>query len=109
MKTDKYEDLLSTLKERFEKNMVRHKGLTWEAVLAKLEAGSEKLKVLAEMDITGGEPDVISYDKKTGEFVFCDCSTENAGCAARFFAMTKRVWIRERKTSLRGMQSMRRH
>ena len=76
MKTDKYEDLISTLKERFEKNMGRHKGLKWEAVFAKLEGQGEKLKVLAEMEATGGEPDVIAFEKKTGEFVFCDCSAE---------------------------------
>jgi len=76
MKTEKYDDLVATLKERFEKNMGRHKGIKWDSVAAKLEAQVEKLKALAEMEKTGGEPDVISYDKKADEFVFCDCSAE---------------------------------
>ena len=76
MKTEKYDDLIATLKDRFEKNMGRHKGVKWDSVAAKLDAQGDKLKVLAEMEKTGGEPDVISYDKKTDEFVFCDCSAE---------------------------------
>ena len=71
------EELLRTLKARFEKNMNRHKGLEWDKVHSKLQANSEKLYSLNEMEITGGEPDVIDYDKKTGEYVFCDCSTES--------------------------------
>ena len=71
------EELLRTLKTRFEKNMNRHKGLEWDKVYAKLQANSEKLYSLNEMEITGGEPDVIDYDKKTGEYVFYDCSTES--------------------------------
>jgi len=76
MKTEKYEDLIATLKDRFDKNMGRHKGIKWDSVAAKLEGSSVKLKVLAEMEETGGEPDVVSYDKKADEFVFCDCSAE---------------------------------
>lgn len=69
-------ELLGTLKVRFEKNMDRHKGLDWSKVQAKLEAKSEKLWSLSEMERTGGEPDVVSHDKKTGEYVFFDCSEQ---------------------------------
>src|SRR5215510_11457756 len=71
------EDLLRTLKARFEKNMNRHKGVEWTKVLAKLEAVYEKLWSLGEMERTGGEPDVVGLDKKTGEYVFIDCSAES--------------------------------
>jgi hypothetical protein len=71
------EELLRTLKERFEKNMGRHKGLEWAKVQAKLDASSEKLRSLNEMERTGGEPDVVGLDKKTGEYVFYDCSAES--------------------------------
>ncbi len=71
------EELLSTLKTRFEKNKNRHKGLEWFNVQEKLEANSKKLWSLNEMENTGGEPDVIDYDKKSGEFIFCDCSAES--------------------------------
>lgn len=70
------EDLLGILKTRFAKNMHRHKGLAWDKVQAKLEANAEKLSSLNEMEATGGEPDVVGYDKKTGEFIFYDCSAE---------------------------------
>lgn len=69
--------LLSILQLRFEKNAVRHKNLDWEKILQKLEANPEKLWSINEMEKTGGEPDVISYDKKTDEYVFCDCSAES--------------------------------
>jgi hypothetical protein len=69
--------LLSTLKVRFEKNMKRHKGLEWAKVKSKLEANPEKLWSLNEMEITGGEPDVVGFDKKAGEFIFYDCSAES--------------------------------
>src|SRR5258705_6746753 len=69
--------LLSTLKIRFEKNMNRHKGIEWTKVQAKLEANTEKLYSLNEMEITGGEPDVVGYDKKTCEYIFYDCSAES--------------------------------
>jgi len=69
--------LLSALKARFEKNMNRHKGIDWAKVLAKLEANAEKLWTLNEMEETGGEPDVVGQDKKTGEYIFYDCSAES--------------------------------
>jgi len=65
------------LKERFEKHMNRHPGLAWSAVQARLEAGKDKLKVLQEMERTGGEPDVIGHDQASGELTFCDCSPES--------------------------------
>jgi hypothetical protein len=71
------EELLGALKARFEKNMNRHKGLEWAKVQAKLEAHTEKLWSLNEMEITGGEPDVVGFDKKTGEYIFYDCSAES--------------------------------
>jgi hypothetical protein len=70
-------ELLGALKARFEKNMNRHKGLEWAKVQAKLEASPEKLWSLNEMEKTGGEPDVVGHDKKTGEYIFCDCSAES--------------------------------
>jgi len=71
------EELLRALKTRFEKNMNRHKGLEWAKVQAKLEANAEKLWSLNEMERTGGEPDVVGHDKKTGEYIFYDCSAES--------------------------------
>jgi hypothetical protein len=71
------EELLKVLKTRFEKNMNRHKGLEWAKVQAKLEANTEKLWSLDEMERTGGEPDVVGHDKKTGEYIFYDCSAES--------------------------------
>ena len=71
------EDLLGALKARFEKNMNRHKGLKWADVEARLEAGTEKLWSLDQMETTGGEPDVVGHDKKTGEYIFYDCSAES--------------------------------
>jgi hypothetical protein len=71
------ETLLETLKSRFEKNMNRHKGLEWKSVLAKLEASADSLWSLNEMETTGGEPDVISFDKKSGIYTFVDCAPES--------------------------------
>jgi hypothetical protein len=71
------EELLTALKARFDKNMNRHKGLEWAKVRARLEANTEKLWSLNEMERTGGEPDVVGHDKKTGEYVFFDCSAES--------------------------------
>ncbi len=71
------EELLKALKARFEKNMNRHKGLEWAKVQAKLEANTEKLWSLNEMEKTGGEPDVVGHDQKTGEYIFFDCSPES--------------------------------
>jgi len=68
--------LIKTLKARFEKNTNRHKGLEWSPVEARLKANVEKLWSLNEMEITGGEPDVVGFDKKTGEYIFYDCSAE---------------------------------
>lgn len=70
------EDLMSTLMARFEENMNRHKGVSWARVYAKLQASPAKLWSLGEMERTGGEPDVVAYDKKSGEFIFFDCSAE---------------------------------
>jgi hypothetical protein len=71
------EELLRALKARFEKNMNRHKGIEWAKVQAKLEADSGKQWSLNEMERTGGEPDVVGHDKKTGEYIFYDCSAES--------------------------------
>ncbi len=71
------EELLGTLKARFEKNLARHKGLDWAKVQARLEARPDQLWSLAEMERTGGEPDVVGQDKKSGEFVFFDCSAQS--------------------------------
>jgi hypothetical protein len=71
------EGLLSELKARFEKNMNRHKGLEWTKVQRRLDANAEKLWSLNEMERTGGEPDVVGHDKKTGEYIFYDCSAES--------------------------------
>ncbi|MCF8450419.1 MAG: DUF4256 domain-containing protein [Taibaiella sp.] len=71
------EELIKTLKDRFEKNKNRHKGIEWTKVQAKLEANAGKMWSLNEMEITGGEPDVIGYDKKTGEYQYYDCAAES--------------------------------
>ncbi len=71
------DELLGALKARFEKNMNRHKGLDWAKVQAKLEANDGKLWSLSEMERTGGEPDVVGQDKKTGEYIFYDCAAES--------------------------------
>jgi hypothetical protein len=70
-------ELLRVLKARFEKNMKRHKGLEWATIQAKLEANTEKMWSLNEMERTGGEPDVVGHDKKAGEYIFYDCSAES--------------------------------
>ena len=72
-----HNELLHILKLRFEKNPQRHKNITWEDVKAKLEKNPDKLRSLYEMEQTGGEPDVIGFDTKTGEYIFCDCSPES--------------------------------
>ncbi|MBP6687589.1 MAG: DUF4256 domain-containing protein [Lacibacter sp.] len=71
------EELLRLVQTRFEKNMKRHKSIEWANVKARLEANAEKLWCLNEMEKTGGEPDVVAYDKKTGEYIFFDCSAES--------------------------------
>jgi len=77
LSSEQHEKLLRLLKARFEKNMNRHKGIEWAKVQAKLEANPEKLWSLNEMENTGGEPDVVAHDKKTGEYIFIDCSAES--------------------------------
>src|SRR6266436_9743858 len=77
LSSEQHEALLRALKARFEKNMNRHKALEWAKVRAKLEANAEKLRSLNEMERTGGEPDVVGHDKKTGEYIFFDCSAES--------------------------------
>lgn len=72
-----HEELLETLKARFEKHMERHKGIAWATVEERLEAHPKKLWSLHEMEKTGGEPDVVGHDKKTGEYIFYDCSAES--------------------------------
>jgi hypothetical protein len=71
------EELLEILRDRFQKNPARHPGLRWEEVQAKLEANLEKLWSLNEMETSGGEPDVVGHEKKTGAYVFCDCSAQS--------------------------------
>jgi hypothetical protein len=77
LSSEQRKELLGGLKARFEKNMNRHKGLAWAEVQAKLEANTEKLRSLHEMERTGGEPDVVGHDKNTGEYIFYDCSAES--------------------------------
>jgi len=78
MKTKEREDLLQTLQSRFEKNMHRHRGVAWSAVQARLEAASPAaLNSLREMEASGGQPDVIAHDKKSGQLTFCDCAAES--------------------------------
>ena len=77
MKVAVKDELTNTLRYRFEKNSGRHKGIDWSAVQAKLEANPRKLEVLYEMERTGGEPDVIGYDKDADSFKYCDCSPES--------------------------------
>ena len=77
--SEQRDELLGALQARFEKNMNRHKGLGWAEVQAKLDANTERLWSLSEMERTGGEPDVVGHDPKTGEYIFCDCAAESPG------------------------------
>ena len=77
LSTKQREELLGVLQARFEKSMNRHQGLEWAKVQATLEANAEKLRSLHEMESTGGDPDVVGHDKKTGEYIFYDCSAES--------------------------------
>ncbi|HLU04957.1 MAG TPA: DUF4256 domain-containing protein [Woeseiaceae bacterium] len=77
MKAKQREELLGALQARFKKNMNRHKGIDWAKVQEKLEASPGKLRSLHEMERTGGEPDIVAYDKKKGEYIFYDCSVES--------------------------------
>jgi hypothetical protein len=74
---ERVEELMRVLEARFEKHSARHGGIEWAEVLAKLEAGADKLWSLSEMERTGGEPDVVGYDELTGEYIFYDCSPES--------------------------------
>lgn len=74
---EQWSGLLETLKERFEKNMYRHKAINWADVHSKLISNQAKLNSLNEMEMTGGEPDVVDFDSKTGEYIFFDCSAES--------------------------------
>lgn len=89
------EELLLVVRARFEKNTDRHKGIAWAHVAARLEASPAKLWSLGEMEATGGEPDVIGYDKKTDEFIFCDCAAESP--AARRSICYDRAALESRK------------
>ena len=77
LSSEQREELLNSLKARFEKNMKRHEGVEWAKIQAKLESDTEKLWSLHEMERTGGEPDVVGHDKKTDEYIFFDCSAES--------------------------------
>ena len=77
MKAQERKVLLQALKDRFEKNMHRHKGIAWADVQAKIEGKPDAMKTLSEMEATGGEPDVIGHDEETGQYTFCDCSAES--------------------------------
>ncbi|ROZ76703.1 DUF4256 domain-containing protein [Ramlibacter sp. WS9] len=76
MKAQERQELLQTLKARFDANMQRHKGVTWKDVLARLEAAPAALQALARMEASGGEPDVIAREQANGQVIFCDCSAE---------------------------------
>jgi hypothetical protein len=77
MKAQEREELLQTLRDRFEKNMHRHEGMAWDEVQTRLQRSPDALRSLREMEATGGEPDVIGQDGQTGEYTFCDCSAES--------------------------------
>jgi hypothetical protein len=77
LSTDQLEELLGILKKRFGENMNRHKGIKWSVVQSRLERDAEKIWALNEMERTGGEPDIVGHDKKTGEYIFTDCSAES--------------------------------
>ena len=91
LSTKQRDELLKALKTRFEKNINRHKGLDWAKAQAKLHANTEKLWSLNEMERTGGEPDVVSHDKKSGEYIFFDCSAGTSRIA-RVFVTTVKGW-----------------
>lgn len=84
-----HEDILEILKERFEKNLNRHKDIEWDKVQDKLEINAEKLWSLYQMDVTGGEPDVTGYDKENDEYIFCDCSEESPKGPEAYVMMVK--------------------
>lgn len=100
MKAAQHQELINTLEERFRQHMIRHGGMDWSLVLARLEAHPAKVAVLQGMETTGGEPDVVGRDQESGGVVFCDCSPESP-MGRRRFAMIATPWTRERKTSPR--------
>jgi len=90
------EELLEELKTRFEENMDRHKGLEWRKVQARLEANAEKLWSVNEMERTGGEPDVVGFDKNTGEYTFYDCSAESPA-GRRSLCYDREAWEKRKE------------
>jgi len=92
MEAPKKQEVIAVIKARFEKNPQRHKGLQWAAVQARLEAAPEKLWSLSEMERTGGEPDVVEYDSKTGNFIFFDCSAESPA-GRRSLCYDREAWV----------------
>ena len=98
-----YEELIKTLKERFEKNMNRHPGIDWSAVEARLQAQPEKLRSLSAMERTGGEPDVVGYDEASGAFIFYDCSPESPA-GRRSLCYDRAALEGAKKTQARGQR-----
>lgn len=96
LQKEQQSSILKTLQTRFEKNKNRHKGLDWPAIQSKLEASSEKLWSLNEMEVTGGEPDVVGFDKKTGEYIFFDCSAESPK-ERRSLCYDREAWIKRKE------------
>lgn len=103
MKTlsEETQDFLSTLKNRFDKNMSRHKGISWEKVEVKLRSNEKKLGVLFEMEQTGGEPDVVGTDSKTGEYLFYDCAPESPK-ERRSLCYDKQAWTSRKENKPKG-------
>ncbi|MCB0728675.1 MAG: DUF4256 domain-containing protein [Ignavibacteriae bacterium] len=95
------EELLNTLKVRFEKNMNRHKGLEWAKIQAKLEKNAGKLWSLGEMERTNGEPDVVAFDKKTGEYIFYDCAEESPK-SRRSLCYDRKAWESRKEYKPKG-------
>ncbi len=91
MEASEKQELIAILKARFEKNTQRHKGLEWAAIQAKIEAAPKKLWSLSEMERTGGEPDVVEYDSKTGDYIFFDCSAESPA-GRRSLCYDRKAW-----------------
>ena len=95
------DELLNTLKVRFEKNMNRHKGMKWADVESKLAKNAKALNVLNEMEYTGGEPDVVGFDKKSGEFIFYDCSAESPK-GRRSLCYDRKAWEKRKENKPDG-------
>lgn len=101
MKTQDRDQLLQSLKSRFDKNPKRHVGHAWEQVLAKLEANPAALVSLAAMESSGGEPDVIGYDDATGQFLFCDCAPESPS-GRRSLCFDREAWLSRKENRPEG-------